>query len=191
LSIIGVASRSNETEPETAKIRGLDDTVTSRERIANALAAYVKWIPAEVVVAYGAFVTANWDHQLDDIKKANPNVPAGQLPEPRPDAPLWWNALILCPIAMLALSLLGKNSKALIRKTLMAPIGFIVWSISLTNSWAASWDPIDGADWQYVGLWLVVGGAILALAGEQFLGWDIKEKPANSWKGWKRILRFL
>lgn len=193
VSIIGVALRTNETEPETHKIRtaGGSNKPTALEQVTNALAAYVKWMPAEAVVAYGALVTSNWDHQLNDILKANPNVPADQLPKPVPDASLWWNCLILSALLMLLLSMLGKKWPGLIRKTIMAPIGFMLWSTTLANSWSSSWKPIQNADWTAAGLWIVIGGGLLAFAGEKLLAWEIKEDANEPWTGMKRILKIL
>ena len=154
MSIVGIVIKSNEVvSPPPARptpAEALDeeegetpptppealpdaDKKNPKQQITNVVAAYVKWIPTEVVVGYGAFVVANWANQQEK-SASDPQL------RPTPDYALWWVALVFCPILVLAAAWLGNEWPKLVRKAVLATVGFVVWSISVPHSIWSKWE---------------------------------------------------
>src|SRR6186997_989847 len=97
MSTIGLTLGKHETSTPGPTELG-DTSPSPAEQILTALGAFVKFIPAEIVASYGAFVGANWTHQEKQ---------AGHTPTP--DKLIWWISLIACPLLVLLAAWLGNR----------------------------------------------------------------------------------
>jgi len=158
VSTIGLVLGKNET---TLGLAAGGGNPTSGEQIMTALGAFVKFIPVEIVVAYGAFVGANWTHQEGQ---------AGHTPEP--DKTIWWICLVACPLLVLFTAWLGNKWTKWGWKLLFAPVGFALWSASIPHSIWESWSGFKDNQATWVGLVLLLGGTVVAAAGQKLIGDD-------------------
>jgi len=64
-------------------------------------------------------------------------------------------------------------------RLVLAPIGFVIWTIALPHSIWGRWDSLTEGNGGYLALIVVVGGGVLAGAGENILsyGGDDWDKP--------------
>ena len=85
----------------------------------------------EVVAGYAAAVA------LDQPKQPDPGDP---LPPVVSDE-LWFIALVASPILLVLLALVAKNLDALVRRAVLAPSAFALWSASVPHGW---WERFDG-----------------------------------------------
>jgi hypothetical protein len=178
MSLIGVAIGSNETEPPPAF--QTEDNPSSGEQLAAFFAAYVKWIPTEIVVVFGAWVTANWAHQQKLFEEGRDKVPP--VPQPSVEPRIWWLCLVLSVVLIPILVWIAKQAAdKLVRKTVLAGVGFVVWSASISHSYSWSWVQPEELEWVWYGPAVVVIGGLLAKVGERVL-----ELPVMT--GWKRVL---
>lgn len=177
MSAFGVGTRQNEAETSTA-FNVAAANPTPRELFTSLFAKYVKWIPADVIAAYSAFVATNWVHQTERFA-ADPTRPA-----PAPDSKLWWIALAFCPVLVTVGALLSKNWPKLIRRCVFAAIGFGIWTASIPHSLWETADWFVESQAVYQGLILLLGGGVVAAIGEVILA-------AGVWgdgRDWKRLL---
>jgi hypothetical protein len=153
---------------------------STQEQLAAFFAAYVKWIPTEVVVVFGAWVTANWAHQQTLFDQARDAVPP--VPPPTTEPKIWWLCLALSVVMVPILVWVASHpADKLVRKTVLAGIGFVIWSASITHSFSWSWIKPADLEWVWFGPAVVILGGLVAKIGETVSG-----LPTMS--GWKRIL---
>jgi hypothetical protein len=158
MSTIGLVVGRHETSDSTAPG---GPSQTPGELILTALGAFVKFIPAEVVASYGAFVGVNWTHQEQRANRT-----------PAPDKMIWWISLIACPVLVLLIAWIGNKWAKFGWKLLFAPVGFVLWSASIPHSLWESWSGFKDNQATWVGLVLVLGGAAVAAVGQKVIGDD-------------------
>ena len=177
MSLIGIAVRSNETEPTPPFMASASPT--PKEQLASFFAAYVKWIPTEVVVTFGAWVAANWEHQQKLYEDGKDKIPPA--PQPSVEPKIWWLCLLLSIVLVpILVWLADQPADKFVRKTLMAGIGFVVWSASISHSFAWSWVKAEDLEWVWYGAAVVLVGGLVAKVGEKVLDLGVMT-------GWKRI----
>jgi hypothetical protein len=166
MSLLGIATRNNEVE-----IRQQPPALGAQ--VLASLGAFIKWIPGEVVAGYAAAVAL-------DQPKQPPNGPP--LP-PVISEDIWTLALLACPILLILLSLATKNYEAMVRRAVLAPLAFVLWSASVPHGW---WEKFKGfresqAKWLFA--LLLVSTAFVAIAE---LALRPKFKTPQKW--WQKIL---
>lgn len=175
MSAWGIGTSSNETESS-----GATEAPTTGQLITTAVAAFVKWIPAEVVAGYGAFVAANWVSQTE-----KPSAPGA---DPIPNSGLWYIALIATPLLVFVAGLLAGRLDRFIRKAVLAPLGFALWSASIPHSYWNKFEWFKGNEAGAMGLMLILGGVIIAGLGEWILSREIKNPDGTPVTNWRKYL---
>lgn len=128
--------------------------LTPKQQVIQVLGTLVKWIPSEVVVAYGIAVASSQAAAI-----ANGVTP-------KPDWTIWWVCLAATPVYVLLVSWLTKRMDHIAGKMIIPVLAFALWSSTVPLSVWADWRWFWDNSWAYVLVILIAG--LIGLAGEKF-----------------------
>ncbi|MGC5221775.1 hypothetical protein ACPW96_04140 [Micromonospora sp. DT81.3] len=134
---------------------------TAPQLLTAALGVLVLWIPAEIVAAYGAFVTM--------MQPADAGSP------PNYSLPLWVIALIATPVFIWltawAKKTSGRKRSAAAKRKLawsivLAPIAFALWSAAIPASAWNLWEPFRENSAEFLFVLLIITGLFTLVASK-------------------------
>jgi hypothetical protein len=95
---------------------------TTKATAFKAIGILIKWIPAEIIALYGAFVAT----QVAAALAAGTVV--------KPDWTLWWIMLAATPVYVAVVALLTDSRKDIVAKVLISIPSFVVWTATVPGS---------------------------------------------------------